>query len=341
MLQLLQNAIGGTTDQNTTNNTSQTGTQQQTGTQNTTTTGNTAGNTSQQTQSTADVSNLQKVFQQQQAGITPEMLSAIFAEGSKAAPSLVAATANAVGARSTNNDPLATALSNLSSQLTSKAAELDLQQKNASGQTAAEIARLTAGSTTTGTTNQTNSQGSVQTNDSTSNNTTNTNQTGQVQTDTSPDYGNAAKLIAMLAGGSALSGAGGLGSLFSGITGGGAGAGGNNNNGLMALLSQGGNGLLNLLGLGGNSDPALGGTVNNNPHLTPQQIEALANSQTPSADATGGTSGQIQGPTLEELLGGQAGLGSIESTTPVANNTNWWADEGWDQIDWGSLGVEG
>ena len=47
------------------------------------------------------------------AGINKGDLEAIFREGSRAVPGLVAATANAVGARTVNNDPLATALGDL------------------------------------------------------------------------------------------------------------------------------------------------------------------------------------------------------------------------------------
>jgi len=150
-----------------TQNQTQTGTQNQqtsgsnqtTGTQNVT--GVQTGTQTQTTQNIADVSQLMQVFQQQQAGITPEVLSSIFAEGSKAAPGLVAATANAVGARSSNNTPLATALTNLSSQLTNQAAQMTLDQRNRSGQTAAEIARLTSQQQTTGTNTQQNQQQST------------------------------------------------------------------------------------------------------------------------------------------------------------------------------------
>ncbi len=339
MLQLLQNAIGGTTDTNTGQTGTGSNTQTSTGGQTTNTQGNTAGNTSQQTQSTADVSALQQIFAQQQAGITPEMLKAIFTEGSKAAPGLVNATANAVGARSGGNTPLATALGNLSSQITGKAAELDLAQKNASAQTAAEIARLTAGSTTTGTTNQTNNTTGTQTNNNITQGTSNTATSGSTQTDTNPNYGNAAQLIAMLAGGSALGGAGGLGSLLSGLAGGQGGAGG----GLAALLQQGGSGLLNLLGLGPQAptNPNTPADVTNTGNasvlpgegqtLTPQQIDEFL-----AQYNSGG--GGLSGAGLDEFLASLEGdLGSTETILPVTDNENWWADEGWDQIDWSML----
>lgn len=119
--------------------------------QNQTTTGTNTSTTS----SNADISALQKVFQQQQAGVTPEMLSAIFSEGAKAVPQLTQATANAVGARSGSNSPLATALTQLNSSLTNQAAQLNTQMLAQSGETAAKIADLTKQQTTSGTTGQT------------------------------------------------------------------------------------------------------------------------------------------------------------------------------------------
>lgn len=144
------NNTAGTTSNATTGSTSTTGT--------TGTTGTTAGVTNQTQQKTADVTALKKVFEQQQAGITPELLAAIFSEGSKAAPGLVSTMANAVGARAADNTPLATALASMSTGLTSKAAELSAAQQNASANTAAQIAEATGGTQTTGSNNQTNDQ---------------------------------------------------------------------------------------------------------------------------------------------------------------------------------------
>lgn len=228
ILQLLMQAIGGTQDQNTTTNRTgtQTGTQSgtqtgtntsaTTGTNTSATTGTRTGTTNQTTTGIADTSQLQKVFEQQQAGITPQMLAAIFSEGAKKTPGLISATANAVGARSSNNTPLATALTQLNASLTNQAAELDLRQKNASGDTAARIAELTRGSQTTGTTGETSTTNQTGSNTSNTSGTqtgtttgTNTqNNTDQSvtnnQTDTQPNYGNVTKLLGLLLGGQAL-----------------------------------------------------------------------------------------------------------------------------------------
>lgn len=278
VLQLLAQAIGGTTDQNITKNENKTGTQtgnqtvtgnqnvtgaqtQQTNqTQTGTTTGKTTGtqqqtSTQQQsgattgkTQNVADVGNLQAILAQQMGGITPQALQAIFQEGAKAAPQLITGTANAVGARAVNNDPMATALTNLSAQLTNQAALLDMQQKNQAAGTAEAIARLTSGQETSGTqtgnvtgssnTNstqdvlqnvlntilgntETNTNQNTTTNQNTATNTTNTensNSTTNNQTDTSLDTGNISKLLGgLLLGGMVNSGVpGGIGGLVGG-----------------------------------------------------------------------------------------------------------------------------
>lgn len=143
----------GTNNQQTTGSNQTTGSQSVVGTQ--------TGTQTQTTQNLADVSQLMQVFQQQQAGITPDVLASIFSEGAKAAPGLVTATANAVGARSSNNTPLATALTNLNSQLTNSAAQMSLNQRNASAQTAEAIARLTSQQQVTGTNTQQNQQQST------------------------------------------------------------------------------------------------------------------------------------------------------------------------------------
>ena len=161
------------------------------GTQNTATNQNVTGTTNQnvtgttnQTQTTqADVSALQKVFQQQQAGITPDQLKAIFTEGAKQVPGLVATTANAVGARAGNNSPLAAALTDLNTNLTTQAANVNAQMLKDSGTTAAQIADLTKSLTTSGTSGQattgTTGQSTTGTQNTTSNQSTssNTNQT--------------------------------------------------------------------------------------------------------------------------------------------------------------------
>lgn len=316
MLDLLSKAIGGTTDQNTSTGT------------NTSQTNNTTGGTT--TKNLADVSALQQVFQQQQAGITPEMLAAIFSEGSKAAPGLVSATANAVGARSSQNTPLATALGNLSAQLTSKAAELSLGQRNASANTAAQIAQATGGTQTDQ--NQTQTQ--------TGNNTTQTNN----QVDTQPNYGNVTKLIGLLLGGNTLDK--GLGNV--GGIGGAVGKGSDALAGLLKQLIGGsagtGDGTKQIPAFsGGGLDPAAGG----------EPAFGGAGVGTPTGIGIGSAEA---GQTLEQMLGqiGASGGGEDEfwkaigidpdsltfgtqpgGTTPGVDADDWWTSEGWDTIDWG------
>jgi hypothetical protein len=154
--------------QNTTNTGSQntSGTTTNIGSQKTTgTVGNTGSttNTGTQTQtSTADIAGLQSVYDRQSAGITPEMLAAIFTQGSKAAPGIVTANAQALGARAQSNTPLAAGLEQMSVDLTSKAADLNRQMLSDAGNTAAQIAQATHGTTTSNTGTQTSLQSQVQ-----------------------------------------------------------------------------------------------------------------------------------------------------------------------------------
>jgi hypothetical protein len=108
---------------------------------------------------TADIGRLADVYNRQAAGVTPEMLQAIFREGSKAAPQLVSSTANAVGARSGGNSPLATALGELQSNLVGQAAKLNTDMLGQAGQTAAQIGALTRQVTDTKNTNQATTSG--------------------------------------------------------------------------------------------------------------------------------------------------------------------------------------
>lgn len=358
-LDLLARAIGGTQDQNISKTGNTTGTQSQTGT-----TAGTASNTQDSTtQSTADVEALKKVFAQQQAGITPELLAAIFSEGQKAAPQLAMSTANAVGARAGNNTPLATALTALNASLTSKAAELDLSQKNASAETAAKIAQLTGGTKTTGTTQQTSNQAT----NSTANSTTGSSEKTNNQTDTQPNYGNVTNLLGLLLGGSALN----KGLVdFGGISGA-VGAGTNAVGGLLQQLlkgfSTGGTpGELNpgtfttpssnsivdaLTNAGQQVQPGLFGNIGG--AVTPPA--GSANSLVP-ADFLGGNSGG--GFDLSSLLsglglGGQSsesdfwnaigldpstlsfGSATVDAGTTDLSNQDWFTGEGWNSLDWG------
>lgn len=138
--QLLQNILNNTVN----TNQSQTGTQQ--------------GTSASTVSSNADVTQLQKVFEQQQAGITPDMLKAIFTEGAKGVPQLVSTTANAVGARPGTNSALATSLTDLNTNLTSQAAMLNQKMLGDSATTAAHIADLTKQQTTAGSTTQNSTQ---------------------------------------------------------------------------------------------------------------------------------------------------------------------------------------
>ena len=171
--------LTGLTNQNT--NQQQSGSSTNTQNQNQALTGSTTQNQTQtgsntSTQNTtADISRLTQVFNQQQKGITPEALAAIFTQGAKAVPGLTAATANAVGARSSDNSALATSLTDLNSNLVSQAATQNQALLNASGTTAAQIADLTKQLTT-----QQQNSGSTFGNTGTNQNTALTGTTGTV-----------------------------------------------------------------------------------------------------------------------------------------------------------------
>ena len=142
---------GGTTQNSTQQNTTS-GTQSTTGAQKTTgTVGTTGINSTTGTQTTsqsADVSGLQSILARQLGGVTPEMLKAIFQEGSKAAPDLVTAQAGALGARGVGNSPMARVLNDLNSRLTNQAAMLSNDLLNQASSTAGRIADLTKSTTT-------------------------------------------------------------------------------------------------------------------------------------------------------------------------------------------------
>ena len=131
-----------TTQQNTTTNT---GNQRTTGTvghvSDTTQTGRTA------TVGNADTAALKETYARQAGGITPEMLDAIFQQGAKAAPGMVVANSNALGARAGNNTPVAAALQQLHLDLTAKAADINRQLLQDAGNTAGKIADVTRSST--------------------------------------------------------------------------------------------------------------------------------------------------------------------------------------------------
>ena len=146
-----QNTAGSqqnTSSQNTSGSTLNTGSQTTTGTVGTTT--NTDSRTNQNQKTSADIGRLQEVYGKQAAGITPDMLAAIFQQGSKAAPNLVAAQAGALGARSVGNTPMARVLNQLNGDMTSKAADINRQMLTDSGNTAAQIADFTRNVNTSG-----------------------------------------------------------------------------------------------------------------------------------------------------------------------------------------------
>lgn len=133
------------------------GTTVNSGTSRTTGTVDTTGSSSTQANSSvtnsADLAALREVYAKQSAGITPEMLAAIFQQGSKAAPNLVLAQSNALGARGVGNTGVAQVLNQLNGDLTSKAADLNRQYLQDSGTTAAHIGDLTRTSNTSSTSN--------------------------------------------------------------------------------------------------------------------------------------------------------------------------------------------
>ena len=147
-----QNQTGTTTNRGSTNTsgtTATTGNVRTTGTINTRN-GGTITNTNVE-QTNADTTALESVFAKQSQGVSPEMLAAIFQQGSKAAPDLVTAQSNALGARAVGNTPVAQVLNQLQGDLTAKAADLSRQMLSDSASTAAKIADLTKSTTSTGT----------------------------------------------------------------------------------------------------------------------------------------------------------------------------------------------
>ena len=150
-----------TGSQKTTANNSTIGSQAVTGTVQNNQSGTNLGSSSQQT--TADLSGLRSVYDRQAAGITPDMLAAIFQQGAKAAPQLITTQAAALGARTTNNSPVAQSLNMLNSELTAKAADINRQMLSDAGTTAGHIADLTR--SVTGTTSQATGNLSTQIND--------------------------------------------------------------------------------------------------------------------------------------------------------------------------------
>jgi hypothetical protein len=164
-MQLLASLVGSETNVNQNSSRTETGISSQTanttGSQTTTgsnqattaTTGQASnqGSTTQQTQNTANTADLVSLMNQQRAGLTPEALKAIFAQGSEGMPQVIGAYSNAVGASAANNSGVQTALEGMMSKILQTAALSQQQGVNSAAETAARIAQLTSGSTTSGT----------------------------------------------------------------------------------------------------------------------------------------------------------------------------------------------
>lgn len=148
------------TDQRVTGTTSTTGTSKTTGTINTNT--DTTRDTHNVSQTSADIDALKEVLARQMAGITPDQLAALFSEGSKAAPQLVASQANALGSRLSGSSPLAMALNLLHGQLTGKAADINLQMLRDAMTSASKIGDLTKRVEDTGTEHTVSKQQQIQ-----------------------------------------------------------------------------------------------------------------------------------------------------------------------------------
>ncbi len=142
----------GSSSTNTSGTTSNTGTAKTTGNITNNSTGVITNNST--TKTTADMTGLRDVYAEQAKGVTPEMLKAIFEEGARAAPNLIRAHANAVGARVSGNSAVASSLGDLETKLTRQIADLNRQMLNDRGVTAGKIAENTRESTTTGTQNE-------------------------------------------------------------------------------------------------------------------------------------------------------------------------------------------
>jgi len=295
-LTLLASLVGQATNTNKdsaiTDNSTTSGTQSGTSSQNVaasnntsaTTTGNntTATNINQSTQNRADTSQLQSILEQQRAGLTPEALKAMFAQGAEGMPQLLAAYANATGTSTANSSPVKIALEGMMSKILQQAALSQQSGLNSAASTAAQIAQLTSGSTTSGanSTNQSVNQTTAQTGTSTqtaqgttgqtTSGTTNRSATeaGNQDTTVAMDDQRLLTLLGLLGGGSLLSN----GLQQAGIGG----------SGLQGLISSGGTqiaNLLNSLGIGNMSaatvDQYLQGLATSNLGADTSGIDAL------------------------------------------------------------------
>lgn len=240
---LLMNFLGGQSSQD------QAGEQHsQTGSDSTnTTTGTTTTTGTSTSNTTADISRLMEVYNRDAAGVTPDMMKAIFKEGSKEIPGLTTAFANAVGGRTAENSGLGMALGDLNSRITGKVADINQQMLTQAGQVAAQIGDLTKSTTTT----SSNTQVQDLLNRIIGN--TSTDQTNKGSSDSETSL-NTQKLLQALLGGQLLGG-------LDGLLGGGEGGSGG---GLGGLISGAGSWIKDLFGkdwsgIGGATEPGLGG----------------------------------------------------------------------------------
>jgi hypothetical protein len=155
-----QNFGAGTTLGSTAQSSDTAQTQRTTGTTGTAGSSNTSFNQMQKTD--ADTSALRDVYAKQMAGISPDMLAAIFRDGSKQAPQLLAAQSAALGARAQGNTPVAQSLNMLNRDLVDSSARINMQMLQQAGLTANQIADLTKSVSTSGSSSTSSQQSTIQ-----------------------------------------------------------------------------------------------------------------------------------------------------------------------------------
>lgn len=191
----------GTSSQNTSSSATTDSSTKTTGTESTTTTGVDKSVTS------ADIAGLKEVLSRQMAGIGPDQIAAIFREGLKSSAAGANAFGNALGARTSNNGPLADLLAQIQSKSVIDVMKENNALLNAASGTAGKIGDLTKTvdntkseqstvvkdllSVLTGTTNTTGSSTGTNTSTNTSNTVGHTNQdtasTGTSETESVTD----------------------------------------------------------------------------------------------------------------------------------------------------------
>lgn len=142
------------------------------------------------TQKTADTSALQNIFAKLQGGVTQDEIQAYYQEGAKKVPQLQNSFGDALGMQTRSNMGLATGLDSLNSEILTKIADLNTNRLNSAGNVATQIGNLTSGTTST-------------VNKTTTNNST-----------TATDTDKLLPLLGIMAGTSAINGAGGISDLI-------------------------------------------------------------------------------------------------------------------------------